>query len=40
MLGGKKLKHIKKYLKGMGIRATKGNIDKAMKACDAEGVVF
>ena len=37
---GKKVKHIKKYLKGMGIRATKGNIDKAMSACDSEGVVF
>ena len=37
---GKKVKHIKRYLKGMGIRATKGNIDKAMSACDSEGVVF
>lgn len=36
----KRLAHIKKYLKGMGIRATKKNIEHAMSACDAEGVVF
>ena len=39
-LDGGKLKHIKKYLKGMGLRATKKNIKHALSACDAEGVVF
>ena len=38
--GGKKLKHIKKYLKGMGIPATKKNIDHAISACDSEGVAW
>jgi len=38
--GGKKRRHIRKYLKGMGIPATKKNIDKALSACEAEGVVF
>jgi hypothetical protein len=36
----KKMKHIRKYLKGMGIPATRQNMDLAMSACDAEGVVF
>jgi len=36
----KKKKHIRKYLKGMGIPATRQNMDLAMAACDAEGVVF
>jgi hypothetical protein len=38
--GGKKRRHIRKYLKGMGIPATKKNMDKALSACEAEGVVF
>lgn len=37
---GRKMKHIRKYLKGMGIPATRQNLDLAMNACDAEGVVF
>jgi hypothetical protein len=37
---GKKLKFAKKYLKGMGVRATEKNVSELMSAMDAEGVVF
>jgi hypothetical protein len=38
--GQGKLKFVKKYLKGQGIRATKKNIDKICNIMDVEGVVF
>jgi uncharacterized protein YneF (UPF0154 family) len=36
----KKLQFVKRYLKGMGVRATKHNVSKVMDAMDSEGVVF
>ena len=37
---GKKVKFARKHLRGMGIRATKGNVKKLLDAMDVEGVVF
>jgi len=37
---GKKEKFARKYLKGMGVRATKKKVSEVMSAMDAEGVVF
>lgn len=37
---GKKLRFVKRYLKGQGMAMTGGNIKKVMDAMDAEGVVF
>lgn len=37
---GKKEKFARKYLKGMGVRATKKKVSELMSAMDAEGVVF
>jgi hypothetical protein len=34
------IKFVKKYLKGCGISATSGNINKVINAMTAEGVVF
>ena len=38
--GGSKLKFVKKYLKGCGMKATKKNVSKILDAMDCEGVVF
>ena len=37
---GRKEKFARKYLKGMGVRATKKKVSELMSAMDAEGVVF
>jgi len=37
---GRKEKFARKYLKGMGVRATKKRVSELMSAMDAEGVVF
>jgi hypothetical protein len=37
---GRKEKFARKYLKGMGVTATKKNVSEVMSAMDAEGVVF
>jgi hypothetical protein len=39
-LGLGKLKFIKKYLRGQGLKATKKNVDKICNIMDVEGVVF
>lgn len=38
--GGKRVTFARKYLRGRGIRATKGNIRKVLDSMDVEGVVF
>lgn len=37
---GKRVAFARKYLRGRGIRATKGNVQKMLNAMDVEGVVF
>ena len=37
---GKRVTFARKYLRGRGIRATKGNVNKVLNAMDVEGVVF
>jgi multidrug efflux pump subunit AcrA (membrane-fusion protein) len=37
---GKKVRFVKKYLKGQGIHATKHNVDTICNVMDAEGIVF
>ena len=37
---GKKITFARKYLRGKGIRATKGNVQKMLNSMDVEGVVF
>lgn len=38
--GGKRVTFARKYLRGRGVRATKGNIRKVLDSMDVEGVVF